>query len=152
MSKTATAPRTALDCDTPRAARPAARPPRLPCSPAPAVPSETTAAGNGGIGLPPPARRLAVRRGSTSLRSVVFPLPLALPSLPPIRIKTLARPLGAEFSFSVNRHTARRHSRLPHQRQNRNHREKHHAEHFEIIDKRQHRLLALVGVINNSVC
>src|SRR5258708_10595610 len=111
MPKPATAPRSALDCDTPRAARPAGRLPRLPGSPAPAAPSETPAAGNGGIGLPPPARRLAVQRGSTSLRSVVFPLPLVLPSLPPVRIKPFAQPLGAETFSSVNRHIARRHSR-----------------------------------------
>src|SRR5207249_7642625 len=96
MSKTATAPQSALDYDTLRAARLAARLPRPPCSPAPAMPSETTAAGNAGTKLRPPARRLAVRRGSASPRSVVFPLPLALPSLSPRSKSKLLRDLEAQ--------------------------------------------------------
>src|SRR5467141_5138780 len=83
MSKTATAPQSALDCDTPRAARLAARLPRPPYSPALAVPSETTAGGNAGTRLRLPVRRLVVRHGSAFLRSVVFPLQLVLPSLSP---------------------------------------------------------------------
>src|SRR5260370_42373429 len=83
MSKTAGATESALDRDPRRAARLAARLPRPPCSPAPAVPSETTAAGNAGTGLRLPVRRRVVRHGSAFLRSVVFPLQLVLPSLSP---------------------------------------------------------------------
>src|SRR5690349_9369474 len=74
----------------PRAVRPEAHLLRLPCFPALAERSETTAAGNAGTVLPPPARRLAVQHGSTFLRSVVFPLPLELPSFPPVESNSWA--------------------------------------------------------------
>src|SRR6266478_285983 len=51
----------------------------------------------------------------------------------------------------MNRNSSPRRSRLPHQHQNRNHREKHQPKHLEIVDKRQHCRLPLDGVVNHAV-
>src|ERR1700722_4557274 len=70
-----------------RATRPAARLRRLPRCPAHEARSGTRDAGSGEITFPPLANHPVAPRGSVLLRSVLFPLPLALPLFPPFITK-----------------------------------------------------------------
>src|SRR5580700_2513968 len=86
--------------------------------------------------------RVPVAAATATCVAIIAPIPYYVSY--PLRVTAKSWPL-------VHRHVSGRGLRFPHQQEHGNHREKHHAQYFEIVEKRQHRRLTLHGGVDHAV-